>query len=326
MSQKGSHSQGHSDGSASPVEMARIIRDVTGDLPCIRCRYNLRGLSIRSCCPECLTPVRATILAIVDPKAGELMPLFMPKITAVGITVWAIGAFLAVIAVWGLRVAEVLRGFDFEVHIDRAPMIGFVSLLVSALGAVVLIRPHRRVARVSCLAAAVGVAAYAPLALVYWEIYAVRDASRAAFLPSTRLGSLDPERAVLRLGLGILTAIIIVGLRTNARLLAARSVVVRTGRVGRQSLLAMLAAVGLAAVGDLLHLVSSQFRGYFAELAVSFGLVFVTVGSVLLTIGLWNVCIDCIRLAPILRDRGIGLTDILETNAERDKRPTGDRA
>ena len=73
-------------GDGSPRAWASVLAsELTGDLPCVRCGYNLRGLSIREHCPECDAPVRATILALVDPRASELKPLRRPRLTGWGL-------------------------------------------------------------------------------------------------------------------------------------------------------------------------------------------------------------------------------------------------
>ncbi|MBL8760751.1 MAG: hypothetical protein JNL50_05545, partial [Phycisphaerae bacterium] len=60
------------DPSARPELLAR---ELTGDLRCAKCAYNLKGLSVRSVCPECGLAISATLLAKVDPHAAELRPI-----------------------------------------------------------------------------------------------------------------------------------------------------------------------------------------------------------------------------------------------------------
>src|SRR5690606_27754218 len=71
--------------SERPVGSGPVIaRQLKGDLLCIGCGYNLRGLSIREMCPECGIPVRATILGVIDPMADELAPIPRPRLVATG--------------------------------------------------------------------------------------------------------------------------------------------------------------------------------------------------------------------------------------------------
>src|SRR5215831_18001819 len=83
-----------------------LARELGGDLPCAACRYNLRGLSVRSVCPECGTPVRATILFTVDPYASVLRPITWPRATAAGLILWSMGALGAAVLTWVLRGAD----------------------------------------------------------------------------------------------------------------------------------------------------------------------------------------------------------------------------
>jgi hypothetical protein len=92
----------------------------------------------------------------------------------------------------------------------------------------------------------------------------------------------------------------IAGLRPNARLLAARSLLMRMGRVDRQPLRAMAAAIGIAAAGDLIHLLNSRPDWALSRATQSAGNLLIAVGSMLLTVGLVGVLLDTLRLVPVL--------------------------
>ena len=303
---------------------AVIARQLTGDLWCIGCGYNLRGLSIRERCPECGVPVRATILGVVDPKAHELTPLYRPALTGAGLIAWSVGAWLAVVSVALMRGAEILRVlFSVSWWPGWAPFVGTLGLIVSGFGAVVLIRPHARVTRFGAVRAACGVAAYIPLTLIYFDVYARRD--RLSPAPFLQPGPLEFERAMLRLGMFLFVAVVILGLREHGRNLATRSVVVRTGRVDRQSMMALLASFAVAAGGDALHVLSAALTNGVADLTITVGTVLLSVGSVLVVVGVSNVVLDTWRLWPVIVRPGVGLGDVLESNAQR-RRRAGDRA
>jgi hypothetical protein len=307
-------------GSKTPSEqLAVTARQLTGDLWCIGCGYNLRGLSIRERCPECGMPVRATILGVVDPKAHELAPLFRPALTGAGLIAWSIGAWVAVVSVATMRGAEILRVlFSVSWWPGWAPFLGTLGLMVSGLGAMVLIRPHARVSRLGAIRAACGVAAYIPLTLMYFHVYARLDRSSPA--PFLQPGPLEFERAMLRLGMFIFVALVILGLREHGRSLATRSVVVRTGRVDRQSMLALLAVFAVAAGGDALHVLSAALDNGVADLTITVGTVLLAVGSVLVVVGVSNVVLDTWRLWPVIVRPGVGLGDVLESNEMRAER------
>lgn len=296
-----------------------IARRLTGDLLCVGCGYNLRGLSIRELCPECGVPVRATILAVVDPKAHELTPLRRPRLVGVGLIVWAVGIWVAVMAVAMMRGLEVIREMlGVSLWSLGLAYVGLFGLVASGLGATALIRPHGAVTRAGALRAALGVASYIPLGLIYFHIYARLDQSyRAPFL---RPGPLEAERSLLRLGMFVFVAVLILGLHHHARSLAVRSVVVRTGRVDRQSMMAVLASFAVAACGDLLHAVAALFGNGYADLVSTLGTVFLAVGSVLVMVGVSNIVLDTWRLWPVIVRPGVGIGDVLENNRQRSGR------
>jgi len=296
-----------------------IARRLTGELRCIACGYDLRGLSIRAGCPECGVSVRATLLGAVDPHAEELEPLVSAPLVANGLVVWATGALIACLSVWGLRLDEVMRAtldLGFGTHWIR--VIGFTALVASALGSLVLIRPHARMSRLVSGRAALGVAAYAPLVLIFWTVYIDLDMSSPS--PLINPGDQRLDRSLLRIGLTVCVAILIAGVRPSAVSLAARSVLVRTGRVDRQSMYALLAAFLVGAGGDAVHVFGTFIGGVAGDLLTQIHVVFVAIGSVLVTLGLANMTIDTIRLRPILLHRGVGLSDIFETNEQRERR------
>jgi len=288
-----------------------LASELTGDLPCIGCGYNLRGLSIRALCPECRLPVRATILAIVDPKADELEPLERPRATAWGMLLWSGAALLAALCAWAIRVDELSYS---SVGVSWNPgwtRIGVpVLAAVSGVGAVVLIRPHARVPGAFRTRATIGALAYIPLTALLWFLYARLDAGVAT--PVLGAGGMSTPRIGARLAIGLLLAVVILGLQPNARALAMRSVVVRTGRVDRQSMLAMLAPLAMAAAGDLLQLADIDIRGPVGRAVRSTEIILVASGSLLFTIGLFGIFVDCLRLRPIIERPGIGITDILD--------------
>ena len=300
---------------ASPV----IARRLTGDLWCVGCGYNLRGLSIRELCPECGVPVRATILAVVDPKAHELVPLRRPRVVGIGLIVWAVGIWVAVMAVAMMRGVEVIREMlGVSWWSLGLAYLGLFGLVASGVGATTLIRPHAGVSRAGAIRAALGVASYIPLGLIYFHIYARLDRSyRAPFLSP---GPLEVERSLLRLGMFFFVAMLILGLHRNARSLAIRSVVVRTGRVDRQSMMAVLASFGVAACGDVLHAVAGALGNGYSDLVSTLGTVLLAVGSVLVMVGVSNIVLDTWRLWPVIVRPGVGIGDVLEDNRQRSRR------
>ena len=318
---KDSGSRGNEPSSAAqhPAQADPIARRLTGALVCIGCGYNLHGLSIRASCPECGLPVRATLLGVVDPRAEEIEPLFAPRAVANGLVLWTVGAMVACLCVWALRADEIVRSLlDVGLGLGFMGFVGFLALCCSFAGSLTMIRPHRSVTRRGAVRAALGAAAYLPVLAIYWVVYRGVDLSSPS--PLLDPGDQRIDRSVLRITLALGAAVIIWGLRPNAVMLAMRSVIVRTGRVDRQSLYALLAAFLIAAIGDALHIFGVVSGGVVGDLLTQLHVVFVAIGSVLITIGMINAVIDTVRLRPILKRRGVGLSDVFETNRQRDAR------
>ncbi len=273
------------------------IRVLTGDLPCAKCRYNLRGLSILAVCPECGTPVRGTILATVDPHARELSPIYWPIPTAVSLILWSLCCLGAALAVLLLRSEELIRALGGP-NFALAPEWRSVPALLLALAgvfAVAFVRPHAKITVFHSLAAALACLAHFPLAYLMWQVHAVIDAQGGP--PFTSLDPrLGPIRSMFRLGCAACMAVLILGIRPNGRLLVSRSLLMRTGRVDRQTLLVILAAVGLAAMGDVLRLGAPGVQTDQSDILAGLGAAIIAVGSFLILLGIFGVVIDILRL------------------------------
>jgi hypothetical protein len=273
----------HEPGEETPV----LARELTGDLFCARCRYNLRGLSVRGRCPECGMSVRGTILAKVDPAASELQPITFPTLVGIGLLVWPLGALLATVCVWWLRAAEM---FSLP-NPEWLPLGVVAGVLASAVGACVLIRPHANIPLDGTLRAVVGVFLYLPLALGLHVLFTRLDPLGATpFMPN---GIANPERSGLRLALSLILAVVLACLRPNARLFVHRSMLLRSGRVDRQTIL-LAAMMGTGA----------------EQSALLIGTILIAVGSMFFTVGMLGVLVDCIRIVPSVLSRPISLESI----------------
>lgn len=290
----------------SREEHPLLGRELGGDLPCVVCGYNLRGLSIRGVCPECGAGVRATILAVVDPHAAVLRPIAHPRLIAGGVVLWALAGLIAALICWLPQFARLGAWIGARWAAPDLSLWLLAALAASGLGAAAFIRPHGGIAVRHSLAAACAVALYVPLGWALLRVYE-SDWSIEA----------DGLRRVL-LAMGCAAAIFLL-LRPNARLLVARCLLLRSGRVDRQTLLGMAAAAAVVAVGHA-ALYFSGVRsvmgrgggvggmggvgwGGDAVLRV-LGLVFLFLGAALLTLGLLGSVIDSLRIArAILRPR-----------------------
>lgn len=270
-----------------------LARELTGDLPCVSCRYNLRGLSIRAVCPECGLAVRATLLALVDPHADELKPVRRAGLTASGLLIWAGAQGLAALLVWISRLAEVatLAGEVPSILTRAASWVPWLVAL-AGLGAIAAVRPHAGLAAARSLAALLGVLAYAPLASLSYAIHVKIDASIPT--PYVDAGALASLREMLRLMWIAVAAVAVLALQRNLKMLIARSLVIRSGRIERQTPQALLAALGIMGAGSLARLAGACAGEAWSLLTIA-GTVLVAVGGMLLTIGLVGVLLDCVQ-------------------------------
>ncbi|MFG0305859.1 MAG: hypothetical protein ACF8Q5_06560 [Phycisphaerales bacterium JB040] len=303
------------DGPAQRAD-ARIARDLTGDLYCIRCGYNLKGLSITEPCPECAVPVKATVLAVVDPLAEELTPLSTPRLTAAGLLLWPTGAFLAAIAVWLLRAVE-LTPLGVWMRLPRfwIPM-ACLLLVLSGLGLLPMIRPHRATGLAASLRVAVAFLLYVPLVWGFWRLHAHLDAINPA--PYASLTDPDTTRHAYRLAIVLLAAGILTLVRHTARGLAARSVIVREGRVDRQPILALIGAFLLTGCGDAFHLLAASTQWVSEDIVQPITVILIALGSVLVTLGLFGLTRDGFRVFPVVAFQPLGLSHILGRSGETD--------
>jgi len=313
MTQDGPETTQGSD--ASPDESSSrtrdIARELTGDLLCARCGYNLRGLSVLGVCAECGLPVKATILAVVDPEADEIRSIEHPRLVQWGLIVWAVAAFAACVAVALLRAAEILSRFGLSAYAPSWISGAVIGLLVaSGLGSLVLIRPHAGIRPALSARAALGCACYVPLVISAWLILDRIDQGSAGIY--ARIGDIPPERSVARVVLGLSIVGVAMLLRPNALRLALRSVLVRTGRVDRQPMTALAASAGLAMIGDLMHLLGPYAPKSVGDLMYIAGVAAIAAGSFLLTVGLFGLVLDVFRIRPLIAAPGIGLTDIFD--------------
>jgi hypothetical protein len=293
-SQRAAHEAGAESVTSSPP--ADLARQLTGNLPCVNCRYNLRGLSVKAVCPECGTPVRAAILAAVDPYAAILQRVDHPRLTAAGLLVWSGAALLAALLTWGLRIGD-LASMLLDRPLDTSAIARAAVLCIGAsgAGAMVLVRPHARISPLASAAAAIGVAGTFALGFVYARVHLQFDPRHVT--PYLHMGLSLADRSALRLLEAGLLLVILFALRPNARLLAARSLLLRLGRVDRQTMLAMAAAVGLGAIGDALQMIGAPEE---SVVAANLGLFMIVVGSMLFTLGLFGVLADVLRIVAVL--------------------------
>lgn len=299
----------------SPPEPSfRLAKDLTGDMLCLKCSYNLRGLSITQLCPECSLPVKATLLAVVDPLADELAPLRSPRFIGIGIVLWPLGAILVCVVVWGLRLRELVPSIGVPLIPRWWINVGLIGFLLSGVGALSLVLPYRSTARGSIARNLVGVLLYVPAAWCFWQIHARIDMQAA--MPYASIETPHEFRSVARLGVMLCSVGILATLRPIARAMFARSVLVREGRVDRQQMVALMGAFLLSASGDLVQIAGNSIAVIPADLTRTVEVLLVALGSVLITLGLFGLLRDSLRVYPVICSNPLGLADILGSRRE----------
>lgn len=307
--------QGRGTSSSGAPEQLGLL--LGGKLLCVGCGYNLQGVSIRGVCPECGLAVRGTILATVDPSADELQPMPAPLLTAAGLIAWSLGAIIGVLFSWIPRILDVLErvGWGGTRFIRTPEWIGeatFGAICVSAIGSLALLRPTRNTKWWGTALALVSFAAYAPLAYAVWRIQEVIDPGSA---PPYLVGGPQPDRLMMRAMLNGSLLVILLGLRANARVLVERSLALRTGRVDRQTILAMALVVVVAGAGDGLWGWSVFAAPSMQDILQDSGSVLVAVGSLLFTMGVASGVQDSIRIARAILSPAPGLRQVLRGSA-----------
>lgn len=307
---------------SEPLDAAPALQ-LTGRLRCLRCGYDLHGLSVVGSCPECGLKVRATLLAALDPQAEELRPLRFPLVVTIGLIVWSGFGLAASLAIWALHlrgIAAMWAGVHLPAPWGPSMIAGLVA--ASGVGAAALIAPHAPNGRGRTLAALAAVLAYPALG---WAVFSVvrwdmQSPGWAYAEPSV----LPLERLALALLGQALIAGIIAGLGPNRRALVARSKVLRSGIIGRQTTKSLLAACAMAAGGYALLIAAAGLTGGGGEALRLSGTFLVAVGSMLLTLGQVGVLADSLRIAPTLLARPLGVKDVLGSETDGG-RPAGAR-
>lgn len=285
----------------SAGRLEALSRELSRELPCIRCGYNLFGLSVRDRCSECGTPVRATLLAVVDPLAAELAPIYSPRILFSALCLWSSSTALAALCIWTIRALE------FTTAGGTPPqLIGWLGPVACALmgtagiALVPVARPHSRLEPGTTIGVVVAVFAYLAIASLLWMIFVNMDGQTPSLFASATAD--DGKRTMLRLACGAATAVAVLGLSRCWKSLQARSVLMRSGRLDRQSTPSLLAAIGIAAAGDIIWLLlkPEQDTSIEGSLVRIISIALVGVGSMLLTVGIVAIAIDVIKLRPVI--------------------------
>ncbi len=302
-----------------------LSRELSRELLCIRCAYNLVGLSVRDRCPECGTPVRATLLSVVDPLAAELAPIYSPRLLFASMCLWSLATFAAALAVW------IIRALDFATAGSAQPqLIGWLGpaactcASIAGLALIPVIRPHPRLEAGTAIGVMIAVVAYLSLAALWWLMFITIDRQSQTIFASATAD--DGRRQLLRLACGAAMAVAVLGLANVWRSLQSRSVLMRNGRLDRQSTPSLLAAIAIAALGDVIWLLfkPEQDTSVEGSLVRIISIALIGVGSMLLTVGIVAILIDVIKLRSVILAAPLTFDEM--TRPDVKSRPTGGNA
>ncbi|CAN5780457.1 hypothetical protein BH11PLA1_BH11PLA1_19720 [soil metagenome] len=300
---------------------ALIARELSGTLPCVNCGYDLQGVSVLGVCPECGTAVRATILAVVDPMADELQPVGWPRSVAAGLVAWTGFLLLGTVLAWRVALTPLI-GVWSDARLEAVPpawaWIVAACFFAAGAGSIALWKPQDGTRPWMAALAMTSTLCTIPLG---FEAHSAILHSRGVTLRAvSELWRADWSTTFTRLGLaGLLLAIL--GLaRPAARVLVARSLAIRLGRVDRQTLLAMMAALVIAAAGDILGALGTAPHGpgggsSSGETLQNVGAVLLLGGGALFTLGLVGALVDSVRVARAIIAPSPGVRHVFGADA-----------
>ena len=292
----------------------RLGLSLLGSLPCITCRYDLKGISIRGVCPECGTMVRATILYRVDPHAEIFRPIILPHVISVLLRLWAGGALVAAVAIWIPRIEEIASGGTAALSGGVWSRVATWAVVVSAVGSLAFVRPIRGMAVRKTIAGVMALLGYVAVLVGYLGVVRA-EVGRAAPYSTVPL---NMDRVLMRLlMLGGVVAVLLC-VRPSARELVKRSLALRTGRVDRQTILAMIIVALVGMLGDGLRLASPHMPTTIGAVAGQLGVVLIMMSGLLLTLGIGSAVVDSWRIGSALVMPSPSLKDVIgEQSSDR---------
>jgi hypothetical protein len=225
---------------------------------------------------------------------------------------WSIGSVATILIGWALWLGVGSAAGAVNTLGERLIFLGAVSISLAGLGSLAIVRPHAGLSRTRICGALLGTLLHVPAISVWLDLGGLATTGFDQSLLAAWTGDPDPApwRAE-RLVAWLLLAGIVALLRANLRLLAARSFLLRAARVDRQTMLAMIIAVLVAALGDCIAMSAASLGDTLAGTALLLGEVLVALGAALMTLGALGIMTDTLRLIPAVARRPIGYADVV---------------
>lgn len=281
-------------------------------IPCIECGYDLHGSPAPGPCPECGKAIGATLQFVIDPARSAVRPLVHADRLGRMLICLAAAALVVALMFWlpqGLAFIDRATGAGTARLVYEWPrwilFVGAAMVAGVTGGAYATLRrpigssrpPDLYRTGLTRTTLGFSITALSLFAIAVYDL-AFGERWLAHFQPDV----IDPVRNVLRLLLAVGMVVSITGMRPVIRFLAIRSLHHRVGAVGQQGLVAIMVAIGVAALGDGLRLAIGLYTASEVEVQRWLGVMaasgmLLIVGNAMLTLGIVNFLGDMIRLA-----------------------------
>lgn len=290
-----------------------LCRQITMDIACVKCGYNIKGINSLDCCPECGFEIRRTLLFIVDPANSTIPPLRTPRQLGVALVLVALFLALAALILWlpsilyvGTLVSDRFEQWQVRSEDWRSSAIAIGLVVASGFLMIAFRRPTTEAPdpeyRKGLSSAATGMFTWAGFIAAisfYDNWYGLEWQERYTQMQAD---SIDIWRTLLRLGSIAALFLVVSGLHPVITFLGRRSVYHRIVQISRQGFRAMLVAVIITGVGDGIRFllgVGEQLHFYlpYKDYIVLPSSMLSLIGSGMMTLALWNALVDGIRLS-----------------------------
>jgi hypothetical protein len=276
----------------SPTDAAGSVGslaiDLAGPLPCVGCKYDLRGLSITASCPECDTPVRATLVRVLAPDSQEAAALRAPAFVSWSLVAWAACGALSAACVLALH-ALAWMGLLASPLWTLLGMLGVASCALNAACVLAMFRPFRaKDTTLSDVMLGVACLACVPACIALYVLVVERQG-----WTYTRDWWLQ-----IRSLMGVCVVLMLLCVRPTLRMLASRAWVREQRPKDRQTTFSLALVVGLGVVA-LLGIAASPLASD-AILASMLSHTIVLLVLLLLTLGLSRLALELLHMRPLI--------------------------